>query len=95
MKKSSVLTIISAALVLPFFSCVSGKGDMERIVAAMDQHDSREHEAAMRAFIEKARTDDLVGMMALTSRVTIKKTGGEEKQRQHYLSDTIPALKLF
>jgi LDH2 family malate/lactate/ureidoglycolate dehydrogenase len=68
---------------------------MERIVAAMDQHDSREHEAAMRAFIEKARTDDLVGMMALTSRVTIKKTGGEEKQRQHYLSDTIPALKLF
>ena len=95
MKRSYFLTVILAAFMLPFSGCVSGKADMERIVAAMDQQDSHEHEGVMRKFIEKARSGDLAGMMALTSKVTIKMTGGEEKQRQHYLSDTIPALKLF
>jgi hypothetical protein len=76
-------------------SCVSGKADMERILAAMDQQDSREHEKIMRSFIEKAQKDDVDGMIALTSKITIKQIGGEEKERALYRGDTIPALKIF
>jgi hypothetical protein len=95
MKKIHSLTIV---LLLPLAavlsSCTSGADEMANIVKVIERDDPAMFEKVMRSFVDCALKDDIDGMIALTSKVTIAQTGLAEL-KEHYAKDTVPALKLF
>jgi hypothetical protein len=89
------LALVCTAL---FLSSCSGQADMKRMERAIflqeDQKDSSEFERRMLYFIAKAQTNDVDAMIAVTSKVTITKAGGEAALREDYQKVTIPTLKM-
>ena len=85
----------SVAIFLLLFVCrINGFGD-DRSLAIYDQGDSSKHEKVLLAFIACAHAGDATGMLALSSKIMIARTGGVEKQREIYVTKTIPVLKAF
>ncbi len=71
---------------------MKGQADMENMVRLMEKNSPEKYEAVMHSFIESAQNNDVNKMIALTSKVTIKKMG-VDALKKHYQKDTIPALK--
>lgn len=84
------IILLSLAFTMLSSGCTSGAKDAARIATMMNQSG---HESVMRDFINKAKEDDVDGMIAITSKLTIKEMGGIENMRTHYIADTIPSLK--
>ena len=84
-------TLVASALLMQ--GCVSGQADMQRISDAINGR--QEYEGTMRRFLIRGRFGDLDGMLALTSKITIKLAGGEGKKRELFKSELIPALTRF
>ena len=95
MKKYITLSTVVLIPIIAFLAgCTSGADEMAKIVQVMERDDPAMFEKVMRSFVDCALKDDIDGMIALTSKVTIAQTGLAEL-KEHYAKDTVPALKLF
>ncbi len=80
--------------IFPFAGCAAGPKDMDRMVQMLERDDPAKFEPVMHSFVACALNDNIDGMVALTSKVTIKEIG-LEKLKEHYAKDTVPVLKRF
>ncbi|MDD2763926.1 MAG: hypothetical protein PHE83_08150 [Opitutaceae bacterium] len=94
--KKNLSLVFGLLLPVTFFftGCVAGPKDMDRMVQMLERDDPAKFEPVMHSFVACALNDDIDGMIALTSKVTIKEIG-LAKLREHYAKDTVPVLKRF
>ncbi len=89
--KAAKLIFISL-IIISLQGCYAGRADMQRISRVLDQDNPEEFKSVMYAFIHSAKDGNIEKMISITSPETIKSMG-LANLKNHYQSDTIPALQ--
>lgn len=94
MKKHPLIVLLLLPLATLRGDGAPGADEMKAIVQVIARDDPAMFEKVMRSYVDCALKGDVDGMVALTSKVTVAQMG-LENLKQHYVTDTVPALKLF